>query len=238
MQKILALSVHLFTSTGIVAGFMAMLAITEGNFRMAMIWLFVALVIDGIDGTFARYFRVKEVLPHFDGKTIDYVVDFATYAIIPAFFLYMAEKDGVYLFPEDMRLWAAVIILLVSAMYYGREGMVTRDFYFVGFPVLWNVVAYYLFFVMDASPWWNFFWIVVMGILHFVPLKFLYPSRTTKFKWMNWIMSTLFVVSCTLLVWQFPETHPVLKWCAWICVTYFSGLSIYHTYFDADTKNI
>ena len=36
--------------------------------------------LDGIDGTFARMAKVKEVLPHVDGKMIDYVIDFFTYA--------------------------------------------------------------------------------------------------------------------------------------------------------------
>lgn len=236
MRKILALSVHLFTSTGIVAGFMAMLAITTHDFKAAILWLFVALVIDGVDGTLARYFKVKEVLPNFDGKTIDYVVDFATYAIIPAFFFYFAEKEGTYILPDSLRLTSAIMILLVSSMYYGKEGMVTCDYYFLGFPVLWNMVACYLYFVMDFSPQWNFFWIVVCSILHFVPLKFLYPSRTPKFRWLNILMTILFINSCGILVWLYPTKYLVIQWMAWVSAAYFGIMAIYHTYIDPETK--
>ena len=96
-----------------------------------MLWLFVTLIIDSVDGTFARLFKVREVLPNFDGKMIDYVIDFAIYAIIPAYFIHEAP-----LLPEDFKLIGATIILLVSAIYYGLDGMVSNDYYFIGFPVM------------------------------------------------------------------------------------------------------
>jgi len=93
-QKILALSVHLFTSAGVIAAFMAIRAISESELywqREAMLWLILALFIDGVDGALARLFKAKEVLPDWDGRAIDYVIDFLTYAVIPAFFIYRAD---------------------------------------------------------------------------------------------------------------------------------------------------
>ena len=52
VDKALAWSVHIFTASGLLAGFMAILAINASDWRGAMFWLLVALVIDGIDGTF------------------------------------------------------------------------------------------------------------------------------------------------------------------------------------------
>ena len=108
LEKSLAWSVHIFTASGLWAGFMAILAINHHNWRSAMFWLLACLIIDGIDGTFARMFRVKEVLPYMDGKTIDYVIDFATYAIIPAYFFYESE-----LVTADWRLPLTFLILMV-----------------------------------------------------------------------------------------------------------------------------
>lgn len=170
-QQIGAWSVHLFTSSGIVAGFMAIVAIADERFLWAFFWLFVALIIDGIDGTFARIFRVTEVLPLMSGKTIDYVVDFCNYAVVPAYLIYAAKLDGVYLLPDHLRLWGAAIILLVSTIYYGKEGMVSSDYYFIGFPVMWNLVAFYLYYVFNLSPIANFVLVVIFAILHFVPLS-------------------------------------------------------------------
>ncbi|MEO1749134.1 MAG: hypothetical protein AAFR27_11065, partial [Pseudomonadota bacterium] len=75
-----------------------------------------------------RWFNVKEVLPYMDGKTIDYVIDFATYAIIPAYLFYEAQ-----LAPPSVLLLSTFTILMVSAIYYGKEGMVSEDMQFVGF---------------------------------------------------------------------------------------------------------
>ena len=57
-EKALAWSVHIFTATGILAVFMALLAVGAHDFRTAMFWLLAALLIDGVDGTLARRFRV------------------------------------------------------------------------------------------------------------------------------------------------------------------------------------
>lgn len=238
VQKALAYSVHVFTSSGIVAGFLAIIAIDEGRFKEAMLWLFLTLIIDGVDGTFARLFKVKEVLPNFSGATIDYVIDFATYAIIPAYFIYSAQIDGVYLLPENLRLWSASIILLVSAVYYGKEGMVSNDYYFIGFPVMWNMVAFYLFFVFTFSPMLNFIMILGFAILHFVPIKFLYPSRTVKFKWLNLIMTTIFIVSSIIILWIYPQKYIELNYMAIIAMLFFGWMAVYHTYLDEDTRNI
>ena len=122
----------------LLAGFMAILAINAKNWRAAMAWLLVTFLIDGIDGTFALKFKVAEVLPKMNGKTIDNIIDFATYAIIPAYFFYMAELvDPVWNLPLTL------LILFVSAIYYGKEGMVSKDYYFIGFPVMWNVVVFF-----------------------------------------------------------------------------------------------
>lgn len=231
LQKTLAFGVHLFTATGIVAGFMAILAITEHEFKTAMLWLFVTLIIDGIDGTFARLFKVKEVLPNFNGSMIDAVIDFATYAIIPAYFIYEAP-----LLPEDYRLLGAAIILMVSAIYYGKEGMISNDYYFIGFPVMWNMVAFYLFFVIDISQWVNFILVVIFAIMHFIPIKFLYPSRTKKYRWLNIAVSALFIISNIWIISIYEEKNIILSWISVACVGFYAWMGIYHTWIDEDTK--
>jgi len=60
VQILAAWGVHLFTSTGILAAFMAIIAIDKGNLSSAFLWLFVCFVIDGLDGSLARKFKVTE----------------------------------------------------------------------------------------------------------------------------------------------------------------------------------
>jgi phosphatidylcholine synthase len=226
-QKALAWSVHIFTASGLVAGFMAILSINEKDWRTAMFWLFIALLIDGIDGTFARMFKVKEVLPQMDGQTIDFVVDFANYAIIPAYFFYMAE-----LVPEAWNLTCTAIILLVSAIYYGKDGMVSQDMYFIGFPVLWNLVVFYLVFVFQASPIGNVLIVLAFAVAHFIPIKFAYPSQASRFQRPTLMVSLLFFVVLLAILYFFPERNSILTVLAWGCGLYFGFLAIYNTYVE------
>ncbi|MFT5169356.1 MAG: phosphatidylcholine synthase [Saprospiraceae bacterium] len=230
LQKALAWSVHIFTSSGLVAGFMAILAIQEHDWRTAMFWLIVALVIDGIDGSFARIFKVKEVLPFMDGKTIDYVIDFANYAIIPAYMFYEAG-----LVPEVWKLPLTVLILLVSALYYGKEGMVSEDNYFMGFPVMWNMVMYYYLFVTAYTSTAYIILTLIFAILHFVPIKLVYPSQNDRFKLPTIINTVLFIGTLAMLVFYYPERPMWLVVSAYGTALYYALMAVYNTWIEPKT---
>lgn len=232
IEKTLAWSVHFFSAFGILAGFMAILAINAKDWRVAMAWLFVALLIDGIDGTFARKFKTAEVLPNMNGKTIDYVIDFATYAIIPAYFFYMAE-----LVSPTWNLPLTFLILLVSAIYYGKEGMVSDDYYFIGFPVMWNMVIFYLIFVFSLGSFGNAAIIIALAVLHFIPVKFAYPSRATRLKTLTIIFTLILLVAMPLIVWLYPNVPFWLKLVAVGSLIYFGVLAVADTFELGKTEN-
>lgn len=223
----LAWSVHIFTSSGLLAGFMAILAVQAHDWRMAMFWLIIALIIDGVDGTFARLFRTKEVLPFMDGKTIDYVIDFATYAIIPAYMFYEAD-----LVPEAWRLGLTFLILLVSALYYGKTGMVSEDNYFVGFPVMWNMVLYYYLFVTDYQASTYVILTIIFAILHFAPIKFVYPSQNDRFKIPTIINTIFFIGTLALLVFYYPTKPLGLMIMAYATAAYYAVMAVYNTWIE------
>ena len=204
---------------------MAILSINAKNWRAAMAWLFVALLIDGIDGTFARMFKVEKVLPNMDGKIIDYVIDFATYAIIPAYFFYMAE-----LVDPAWNLPLTYLILLVSAIYYGKEGMVSDDYYFMGFPVMWNVVIFYLIFIFSLNELGNAAIIIIFAIMHFLPIKFAYPSRATNLKTLTLIFTAIILLTMILAVWFYPNVPAWLKWISIASLAYFGLLAVVDTF--------
>ena len=224
-QRAAAWAVHAFTASGLIPAFLAILAIEARDWRTAMLMLIACLVIDGIDGTFARMANVKEVLPEVDGKTIDYVIDFSTYAIIPAYFFYRAE-----LVPEALALPLVALILIVSALYYGKEGMVSHDNYFVGFPVLWNMVVFYLVFVLSVPPLVNAILIVLFAILHFVPIKFVYPSQGDRLKWVTIGVSVLFILGLVGLSWLYPQRPGWLIAIMYLTAAYYAVLAVLDTY--------
>ncbi len=227
MQKLAAWSVHVFTASGLLAGFMGLLAVTEANYRLAMWWILVALVIDGIDGTFARLARVGEVLPHVSGKTIDYVIDFFSYAILPAYFFY-AAVDLTY-WP---RLLCSFAMLLSAAIYYGMDGMVSADGrHFVGFPVLWNMVVYLLIFVLPTLPPAVVVGLVLaFAVLHFVPILFAYPSRGGRWWGLTLTATVAFIGAAVLNVWYYPEPSPVWRAVCLLSTLYYAVLAGVDTY--------
>lgn len=246
MSKLLAWLVHAFTASGIVAGLWAIICIAEGRFVMAFWMLLLTQIIDGVDGTFARMVKTTEVLPNVSGKTMDYVIDFCTYAVIPAYFMYQATHivNGQFLLPEELRFVMASIVLITSTIYYGKEGMVSNDYYFVGFPVMWNLVAYYLYLVFDLSPIANVAIILFFCVLQFVPIKFVYPSRTKKFKRMNIAATVLILGSNALLLVdasngvELGNYLTTVRLISILSLLYFGVTAVYHTYFDAETKEL
>ena len=226
-MKVAAYLVHLFTASGLLAGFMGLLAAVEGDYRACMFWMLATLVIDGIDGTFARMARVKEVLPRVDGKTIDYVIDFFTYAILPAYLFYVAVDT-----PYWPRLLSCFAMLLSAAIYYGLEGMVSADGrHFVGFPVLWNMVVFvFIFVVPELGPGPVHVIVILLAILHFVPILVPYPSRGGRWWAATLTAVVVFVGSAVACVWFYPGVPGWAKWLNLASIAYLVLVTVLDTW--------
>ena len=70
-DKIAAWAVHGFTASGAVLGFLAIISILNSDLVGAFLWLGLALLIDGIDGTLARKIGVTDKTPNIDGLILD-----------------------------------------------------------------------------------------------------------------------------------------------------------------------
>jgi len=152
-------------------------------------WLGLALFVDGIDGPIARRLHVKAVLPTWSGELLDNIIDYVTYVLIPAFALYQRGFMG-----EGLSFIAAAIIVVSSAIYYADTGMKTKENFFKGFPVVWNMVVFSLF-VIQPGEWVSFGVVLVAGLLTFVPVNFLHPVRVVRLRAIN---LPVFLVWCAL----------------------------------------
>lgn len=142
-------------------------------------WLGLALLVDGIDGPIARKLNVKEVLPHWSGDLLDSIIDYMTYVIIPAFALYQRGFMG-----EGLSFLSAAIIVITSAIYYADTNMKTKENFFLGFPVVWNMVVFTLF-IIQPGEWVSFAIVVFSAILQFLPVYFLHPVRVQRMRRIN-----------------------------------------------------
>lgn len=174
-----AFAVHVFTAAGAALALAALIYATRGQWAAMFLCLGIALVIDGVDGTIARRFKVAELVPRWSGDVLDLVVDFATYVFVPA---YAIAAGG--LLPAALALPAAVVIVVTGALYFADRDMKTEDNYFRGFPALWNAAAFYLF-LLKPAPWLAMVIVVVLAVLTFVPFKFLHPMRVARLRAVN-----------------------------------------------------
>jgi len=136
-------------------------------------WLGVALLVDGVDGPLARYFNVKSVLPNWSGELLDCIIDYVTFAMIPAFALYQSG-----FLKESYSFICAALIVCTSAIYYADTRMKSRDNCFIGFPICWNMLVFTLF-VIEPGWYVAFGAVIVSAVLSFTPVLFVHPVRVT-----------------------------------------------------------
>ena len=146
IERLSAAAIHFLTATGAALALLALIAASRGDWQLMFIWLGVALIVDTIDGPLARHVGVTRVLPRWSGKRLDLIVDFLTYAAVPAFALSQAD-----LLPEAYRLPAGIAVIMSSLFHMADQDSKTKDGYFVGFPAIWNVVCLYLFAFMPPA---------------------------------------------------------------------------------------
>jgi phosphatidylcholine synthase len=222
MRRAAAWLVHLYTAAGLVAAAgMAVLIVHGGDasFRWAFVLMVAATAIDSTDGWLARKARVSEVLPQFDGRTLDDLTDFHTYTSLPLLLIWRAQ-----ILPGVLA-WVLLLPLLASAYGFSRVNAKTADGFFLGFPSYWNVVAFYLY-VFEPRASVAVAVIVGFAVLTFVPARYLYVTRGGPFSTLMLVGGAFWAaLTCALIVGPadlrrtlagisliYPLTYLVLSW--------------------------
>jgi len=220
-QRVAAAAVHLYTATGSVLAFLIVLAAIDGRIVLALWLALAALVVDGTDGMLARATRVKVHYPWFDGARLDDIVDYLTYVFAPVVLLHVAG----YLPKGAAGLAVAALPLLTSGYQFCRTDAKTDDHFFLGFPSYWNVLAFYAV-VMHLSPTTVAVTIVVCAVLVFVPVRYLYPSRSTVLRRPTLLLTAAWLVLYALVLAGMPKPAPVLVWLSLGYVAYYLVASV------------
>jgi phosphatidylcholine synthase len=222
MAKLLfAWSVHLYTALGTVVGFYTVIAIEQGQVRNALFLMALAIVIDATDGTLARAARVKEIIPWFDGEMLDNIVDYLNYVAVPCLFLYRAQ-----LLPPDDALWLAILPLLASAYGFCQRDAKTADYFFLGFPSYWNIVVFYLY-ALATPVWINAFCIIALALLVFVPIKYIYPSRSPRFRIQTNLLGALWGTAILYAIYRIEQPPRGLIVASLAFPAYYAALSLW-----------
>src|ERR671917_1409230 len=200
--RLRASAVHLYTASGAVLTLLILVAAYNGDAVVAL-WLMLAtLVIDSTDGLLARRFRVKEFLPFFDGRRLDDIVDYMTYVLAPVLLLW----SGGYLPEGTFGVVLAALPILASSYQFCRVDAKTEDgaeidHFFLGFPSYWNIVAFYVI-VFDLGAGTVGAMLLVCSLLVFVPIRYVYPSRTRAFRKLTLAFTSLWLLSYVAILVQ------------------------------------
>lgn len=220
---ILAWSVHFFTATGAVWALLSILAIQRHDWRLLFLFIAIAIFVDGFDGMLARRFRTKELAAGVDGALMDNILDYLNYVMVPALFLI-----EVAILPYGWDLIAAALILLSSAYQFSQTDAKTEDHYFKGFPSYWNILALYLF-VLDWNPWVNLVIILICVLLVFVPIKYVYPTRTARNQKINLLIIYAWGLIGFVCIMLYPNVPMIMVYFSLVLVGYYVADSLVAT---------
>jgi phosphatidylcholine synthase len=203
-RRILAWLAHLYTALGLIAaaGMVAAVLAVPPCFVLAFWLMFGAMVIDGTDGTLARLVQVKKVLPGFDGRRLDDLIDFQTYTAVPLLLIWRAGLVS----PEHA--WVLLVPLLASAYGFCQTSVKTESGFFVGFPSYWNVVALYLFVLQPLPEGLVVGVLLFFAALTFIPCLYLYPTQRGFLNRLALVLSIPWAALLAYILWSLPAQPP------------------------------
>jgi phosphatidylcholine synthase len=220
--RLKAALVHLYTASGAVLALLIVVSAFQGEAIKALWLMLIALLIDSTDGLLARRLRVSEALPSFDGAMLDNIVDYMTYVLAPMLLLW----SGGYLPDGNAGIIVAALPLLASSYQFCRVDAKTEDHFFLGFPSYFNVLAFYAI-VFGMTQGALAALLVTCSLLVFVPIRYVYPTRTAAFRRLSLFLTALWLVSYAVILLQMPEPNALVLGFSLMYLFYYFGLSLY-----------
>ncbi|WP_319531867.1 CDP-alcohol phosphatidyltransferase family protein [uncultured Cohaesibacter sp.] len=188
MRQKLAFLIHFLTASGGCFALLATISAANRQWSDMFLWLIAAQVVDSVDGPLARHFELKKRFPSWDGSSLDFVIDYATYVFIPAFALAHSNY-----FPEPYGYLLAFVIVLTGGLYFADDSMKTESNAFLGFPAVWNCVIFYLF-LFEVPVGLGGVVILILAAAQFFPLDFVHPVRVRKLRWISIALTFVWLI--------------------------------------------
>jgi CDP-diacylglycerol---serine O-phosphatidyltransferase len=120
---------NLFTTAGLFAGFYAIVAAIRGDFESAAIAIFVAMIMDGLDGRIARMTNTESAF----GAEYDSLADMVSFGLAPALVIYQWSLIGTGKFGWMVAFIYAACAALRLARFNTQIGIEDKR-YFQGLP--------------------------------------------------------------------------------------------------------
>ncbi|MFZ1643587.1 MAG: CDP-diacylglycerol--serine O-phosphatidyltransferase [Candidatus Contendobacter sp.] len=127
---------NLFTTAALFCGFYAIIAALQGRFESAAIAVFIAMVLDGLDGRVARLTHTESEF----GAQYDSLADLVSFGLAPALIMYtwaLGAMAGMGPFLSKLGWLAAFFYTVMAALRLARFNVQigsTDKRYFIGLP--------------------------------------------------------------------------------------------------------
>jgi phosphatidylcholine synthase len=216
--------VHSFTALGALCGMFGLMAVQDRDVEGAIIWLAIAMIVDGLDGLAARRFEVKTHVPRIDGYTLDLIIDFVTCIVIPVMFMLTFK-----MLPKGPAGTAvASFVMLMSALWMSRTDQMTSDHFFNGFPCEWNMIVPTLF-LLNMNPWPTAIACVLLSLTQLTNWKFLHPMQVRKFRPITITVTVVWLATVLLMTADLPGRNEAGTYFLIGCPLYIVGLGVWRT---------
>jgi len=200
-----------------------LMAVAEGHRKEAILWLMVAMILDGIDGPYARKWKVAETVPRIDGYTLDLIIDYVTCIVIPVLFMHRF-----HMLPRHWSIVIGSFVLFMSALWMSRTDQMTHDHWFNGFPCEWNMIVPTLY-LLDASGWFAAFACVVLCLTQLTNVKFPHPMQVRLFRPVTITVTVVWLASVLYMTARHPATPLFGTLLLILCPCYIVGLGVWRT---------
>lgn len=215
-QRAIAYGVHVLTASGIIPASLAMHEIIQSDCdpRRVFGWLLLTTLIDAVDGPLARRCRVKELAASIDGRTIDDLLDYLTFAFIPLMLVWRMNW-----LPEGLGFTVAIAMGASLFGFAHRDAKDERNGFFRGFPSYWNVAAFYAGVLYHGwGPWPVAAMIWSLAGLTIMPIWLVYPNLAPT-RHRTWLLVGVAVWASILIAMLFLYPDPPV-WLLLISLVY------------------
>lgn len=220
-RRLAALGVHAYTASGALLGWLALRSAIDHDPRAAFLWLSLAVFVDATDGVAARAVDVHRHAGWIDGARLDDIVDFLTYVFVPLVILWEQQLLG-----GVSGTIAVAAVLVASGLGFSNVSAKTADHFFTGWPSYWNIVAVYIV-AWRWSQATTTVILLVLAVLVFVPIRYVYPSRTPALMGLTVAFGAIWAVQMLLTIWWIPEVPSWLLWTGLAYPSYYMALSLW-----------
>lgn len=225
-MKVRAYGVHLLTALGAALGLWAIILTYDGYYQEAIWAMAVSVIIDSIDGTLARAVGTKKHASKIDGALMDNIIDFVTWTVAPLVWIYATM---------ELSVWVLLFCAVTSVFGFSNTRAKTSDHFFLGFPSYWNFVVFYIY-LLNLPETFASAILLAFAFVTFLPVKFIYPSRTPFLRSLTLILGGIFTLQLLLLLYYFDDSPALLIYSSFLFPVYYFGLSFYVNLTQGETS--